>query len=76
MKEKRIEGFDERIEETIIRSGMSRAEITKKMGASRKLLMPNNILGHQLSALYIARFCAVTKTDANWLLGLTERRKT
>lgn len=55
---------------------MSRTEITKKMGASRKLLMPNNILGHQLSALYIARFCAVTNTDANWLLGITGRRKT
>ena len=76
MRTGRIEGFDERIEETIIRSGMSRAEIAKKMGASRKILMPNNILGHQLSALYIARFCAVTKTDAKWLLGLTERRKT
>lgn len=33
MRETRIEGFDERIEETIIRSGMSRSEITKKMGA-------------------------------------------
>ena len=74
MRTRRIEGFAERVEESIIRSGLSKSEVARRMGAGRHILMPCYLLDSQISSFYVARFCAVTKTDANWLLGITERR--
>ena len=63
-----IEGFWDRIEVAVARSGMSKREITDRMCVNRKLLYGTD--RENISSLYVAKFCAVTGTDANWLLGL------
>lgn len=63
-----IEGFLERLNLAVIKSGMTKYEITKRMGVNRKLLYGTD--RENINALYLAKFCAVTNTDANWLLGL------
>lgn len=75
MRTRRIEGFSERVEESIMRSGLSKSEISRRMGAGKQILKPWYLHNAQISSFYVARFCAITKTDANWLLGLTERSK-
>ena len=64
-----LQGFWDRMEEAIIRSGLTKAEITRRMHVERKALYrgPDD---RDMNCLYVARFCAVTGTDANWLLGL------
>jgi len=66
---KGLRGFWDRIEEAVGRSGLTKAEITKRMHVERKALYrgPDD---RDMNCLYVARFCAVTGTDANWLLGL------
>ena len=64
-----IEGFHERLDEACRRTGLSKAEIARRAGFDRKTLYP---LSHQMmGSAYIAKFCAATGTDANWLLGVT-----
>ena len=63
-----IEGFWERVEIAVGRSGMSKIEITNRMGVNRKFLYGTD--RENISSLHLAKFCAVTNTDANWLLGL------
>ena len=64
-----LQGFWDRIEEAVGRSGLTKAEITRRMHVERKVLWrgPDE---RDMNCLYVARFCAVTGTDANWLLGL------
>ena len=64
-----LQGFWDRIEEAVGRSGLTKTEITKRMHVERKVLWrgPDD---RDMNCLYVARFCAVTGTDANWLLGL------
>lgn len=73
-KIKGLMGFWDRVEDTCIKSGLTKAEITKRMGVDRKVLYRGND-DRDMNCLYVARFCAVTKTDANWLLGLTRGGK-
>ena len=68
-----IEGFWDRINIAVIRSGMSKRQITDRMNVNRKLLYGTD--RENISSLYVAKFCAVTGTDANWLLGLTRGGK-
>lgn len=63
-----VEGFWDRINVAVGQSGMSKREITDKMCVDRKLLYGTD--RENISSLYVAKFCAVTGTDANWLLGL------
>lgn len=64
-----IIGFQERIDKAVLDSGMSKTEIARRGGFERKVFYPKE---HQMmSPAYIAKFCAVTGTDANWLLGVT-----
>jgi hypothetical protein len=63
-----IMGFWDRLDESIIRTGLSKAAIARRMGVDRKTLYRSS--AENMGALYVAKFCAVTKTDANWLLGL------
>lgn len=64
-----IEGFYERMDEACLNSGLSKNEIARRCGFNRKILtgVKEN---RMLSSGYLARFCVVTKTDANWLLGI------
>lgn len=64
-----IEGFHERLDVACKRTGLTKAEIARRSGFERKCLYP---VEHQMmSPAYIAKFCATTGTDANWLLGVT-----
>lgn len=63
-----IEGFHERLDTACLRTGLSKTEIARRAGFDRKTLHP---MKHQMmGSAYIAKFCAVTGTDANWLLGV------
>ena len=66
-----INGFFERVDQVCFESGLTRSEICKRMGYDRKALYESS----GFSTLKLARFCAVTGTDANWLLGLSRERK-
>lgn len=65
-----IEGFRERLMKVCVESGMSKSEIARKCGFNRKILSPDYDF-HMLSSGYVAKFCEVTHTDANWLLGIS-----
>lgn len=65
-----VEGFWDRINVAVRQSGLSKREITDRMGVERKLLYGTDRAN--ISALNLAKFCAITGTDANWMLGLTE----
>lgn len=65
-----IRGFHERMEEACFNSGLSKLEITRRMGYERKALYES---GGGWGVLKLARFCAVTGADANYLLGITGR---
>ena len=64
-----IEGFHERLNDACHGTGLTKAEIARRCNFDRKTLYPPKHV--MMSPVYIARFCAVTKTDANWLLGVT-----
>ena len=69
-----IDGFWERFEEACMRSGMSKDEIARKMGCGRNTLIATS--GHcGIHITYLAKFCALTGTSADWLLGLSKERK-
>lgn len=65
-----IRGFYERMEEACFNSGLSKLEITRRMGYDRKSLYESS---GGWGVLKLARFCAVTGADANYLLGITGR---
>ena len=64
-----LQGFWDRMEEAVIRSGLTKVEISKRMRVDRKTLYRGDD-ERDMNCLYVVRFCAVTGTDANWLLGL------
>lgn len=65
-----IRGMAERVDQVCFETGLTKAQICKQMGFDRKALYASGF-----SVLKLARFCAVTGTDANWLLGLSRERK-
>lgn len=77
----RIFGFDERCEEaiqrTMERENLSRAQIAERIGCRVGRIQPSHLSesGGISYSVVLARFCAVTKTSADWLLGLPERRE-
>lgn len=71
MKEHRyIEGFAERIDKVLAEQGMSKSRIARETGFDRKTFMAIGRENRMPCPLAIARFCACTNTDANWLLGI------
>lgn len=62
-----IMGFWDRIDVICAKTELSRAEIARKMNRARTTLYRRN---GGMDALTLARFCAVTGADANWLLGI------
>ena len=65
-----IEGFWERVEESIRNSGLTKKEIAKKMGVNRATLYPSS--GMNLSTDNIAKFCKIVGVSSDYLLGLKE----
>ncbi len=61
-----IKGYRERLEKAIGRSGLTKSEIARRCGFDRKALSGE----FTLSTVNLVKFCVITKTDANWLLGL------
>ena len=68
-----IEGFDKRVEEACFHSGLSKSEIARRCGFDRKVLQTSR--REMMNGGNLAKFCYVTGTDANWLLGLTRYRR-
>ena len=66
-----IEGFNERLEEACGRVNMNKTEIARNCGFDRKQLSRGNNFC-VMNSRDVAKFCAFTKTDANWLLGITK----
>lgn len=70
-----IEGFPDRLNEAIETSGLSKTQIATRCGCDRRTLY-NAVSGNfMMSTENLARFCTVTKTDANWLLGISIERR-
>lgn len=67
-----IQGFRDRLDEACADSGLTKIEIARRCGFDRKVLFPST--GQMLTSGHVARFCAVTKIDANWLLGITRSK--
>lgn len=59
-----------RVDLVVEHSGLTKAEICKRMGVSRKMLYHDPFDVRSPSAAVIAEFCRVTKVSANWLLGI------
>ena len=51
----------------VVMAGKNKNELARQIGCDHKTLYGND---GTLSPLYLARFCAITGTDANWLLGI------
>lgn len=65
-----IYGFWDRIEKAVEESGMSKAEIARKMGCDRKIFYLGRRQQTMMSAGYIAKFCVATGVSADYILGL------
>lgn len=65
-----IEGFWDRIDETLEEKKINKSQVAKLIGCDRKTIYNRE---GTMNPLYIARFCSATKTDANWLLGIKGR---
>lgn len=65
-----IEGFWSRIDKVLQDNNISKSQVAKLMGCDRKTIYQRE---GTMNPLYIAKFCAVTGADANWLLGIPYR---
>lgn len=64
-----IEGFAERLDEACLKDGRSKVELARLCGFNRKSLMRGR--DHMMMGSGdLAKFCQLTGTDANWLLGI------
>lgn len=63
-----IAGYKERLNQACLDSGLNKSEIARRAGFNRKTLCPTEHV--MMGSGYLAKFCAVTGTDANWLLGI------
>lgn len=69
-RHQQVEGLWERVDQVCFETGMTKPQLCKRMGFDRKALYDSS----GFSTLKLARFCAVTGADANWLLGVTRER--
>jgi len=67
-----IEDFWKRADEAIYNSGLTKQEISRKMGCDRKTLYTTC---NCMSGPNIAKFCEAVNVSADWLLGLTNGKK-
>ena len=67
----KLECVWDRIDKAIERSGLSKSEIARRGGFERRTL--NGRAGNIMPSLgTLARFCAVTHTSADYILGLKD----
>ena len=65
-----IEGFWDRVDEALEEKNINKSQVAHLIGCDRKTIYNRE---GTMNPLYIARFCAATGTDANWLLGIKRR---
>lgn len=70
----KLQGFWERIEQTVTDCGLSKSEIARRGGFERRVLC-GKTENRMMSAGSLARFCAVTNVSADWILGLKEGKE-
>lgn len=68
-----IYGFWDRLDEVCEQSGMTKAEISRRMGIDRKTLY-NTCGSKSMNSGYLAKFCGVTGASADYLLGLSNTK--
>lgn len=66
-----IDGFVDRLEEACRNTGLTKAEIARRCGIDRKQLYRQQSM-FMMNSGDVAKFCAGTGTDSNWLLGVTK----
>lgn len=64
-----IQGFNERLDMACASVNMPKTEIARSCGFDRKMLYRGSS-NCVMNSRDVAKFCAFTKTDANWLLGI------
>lgn len=69
-----IAGYQERLEEAVGQSGLSKNEIARRMGMDRKVLLTDYHYC-QMGSGALMKFCAVTGVSADWMLGLRKEMK-
>lgn len=68
------DGFWDRVEQAIAASGMTKIQVSNKMGVERKALYPNHSPNGDKRSWHsgrVASFCKITGVSADWLLGLS-----
>lgn len=65
-----IEGFWDRINSVCEDSGLTKGVIARRTGLDRKTLYPQHP-NQMMSSAYLAKFCAATGADANWILVIS-----
>ena len=69
---KRLQGYISRVNQAINDSGMTRRELAERCGLARTYFYNIEATGAHMTAYTLARFCAVTGSSADYLLGLKE----
>lgn len=65
-----IEGYHDRLQEACDDSGLSKTEIARRCGMHRHAFYCDGMM----NGYTLAKFCAVTKVSADWLLGLRREK--
>lgn len=65
------QGYHERVAEAIADTGLSKCELARRIGMSRK----NFYSDGAMSTIMIVKFCGYTGVSADWLLGLSSVKK-
>lgn len=66
-KHKMVEGFWDRVDEAVKKSGLTRAEIARRGNFTRDVFYESTKM---FSSGTLASFCSVTHVSADWLLGV------
>lgn len=71
-----VDGFWDRVEIACQQSDLSKAEIARRMGCERKCLYEKqNGSSASWHSGRLVSFCQITGVSADWLLGLSRRKK-
>ena len=70
-----VEGLNDRIRELVFSTGKTMADISRDMGLSRNVLSQWIDEGVNPSVPAIAQICKYFNVSADWLLGLSDKKK-
>lgn len=65
-----LNGFGERLDEAIIRSGLEPGQLSKISGVARGTIWKYRCYGVMPSTSNLARLCVALKVSADYLLGI------